>query len=328
MAVEPSVLLARARDHTTPGAELAQIANALLASRRARADDPPDRRAALAAVASNPNTPPGLLLSLADDHPEEVSANPVLPLLLLEDPALFTSAPVNGLCRLLAQPATPRDWFALAARHANHHVRRAVAASRWAPGDVLLRLLDDGSEWVILTLAANPATPPAALVSLGRSALADTKAVRQRVFLFRALAANPATPLDLLESLAEDPALLTDVASNSALPAPLVEELASHEAPEVRAALAARADLPPRLVRRFAADAHPSVRAALARHAADPALLTRLALAPEGLVRRALIDNPHTPSFALERLAHAPVGRHRAAARGRLAKQARTPGSP
>lgn len=36
--------------------------------------------------ASDPNTPPAQLIVLAADYPEEVSANPAVPLLLLEDP--------------------------------------------------------------------------------------------------------------------------------------------------------------------------------------------------------------------------------------------------
>ena len=41
-------------------------------------------------VASNPNTPADILLSICWEFPNEVMNNPVVPLLLLEDPYIFT----------------------------------------------------------------------------------------------------------------------------------------------------------------------------------------------------------------------------------------------
>jgi hypothetical protein len=319
MALDLNALLERARDPAAPGAELERIAGVLLAPDRARARDPRDR-AVLGALAANPNAPPVLLFALAATYAAEVAANPALSLLLLENPSLLASAPVNGLCALLAQPAMPPDWFEAAARHASPHVRRAVASSRRAPAAALLRLAGDDADVVLSAVAANPSAPAAALARLGRTALAGTLTYA-RIALGCAVASNPRTPLATLEALAGAPAFLPAVAGNPALPMALAEALVSDQKAEVRAALAARTDLPPRLLRRLAADPSPLVRAALAQHRHDPAVLLRLSLGTEGLVRRALLENPRTPAAALERLAHAPAGSHRTAARDRLAKQ-------
>ncbi|HEU4409837.1 MAG TPA: hypothetical protein VFS43_31580 [Polyangiaceae bacterium] len=319
MALDLTELLARARDHATPGADLERIAGALLAPERARARDPRDR-AVLGALAGNPNAPPALLFALAQTYAAEVAANPALPLLLLENPSLLASAPVNGLCALLARPELPPDWFEPAARHPSPHVRRAVAGSRRAPAAALLRLAGDDADIVRTALAANPAAPGAALARLGRAAYTG-QAPYARLLLRKLVAANPSAPLATLEALAAMSDVLPSVAGNLALPPALVEALASSEQADVRAAVAARPDLPPRLARRLAADPDPGVRAALARHAEDPDLLARLSFSLDGGVRRALLDNPNTPPVALERLSHAPVARHRTAARERLAKQ-------
>lgn len=41
-------------------------------------------------VAANPNTPPEILLSICREFPDEVMNNPVIPLLILENPYLLT----------------------------------------------------------------------------------------------------------------------------------------------------------------------------------------------------------------------------------------------
>lgn len=319
MALDLTELLSRARNDATPGAELERIAGTLLASDRARARDPRDR-VVLGAVASNPNAPPSLLFLLATNHAPEVASNPVLSLLLLENPSLLASAPPNGICALLAQPATPPDWFEAATRHPNPQVRRTIASSRRAPATALLYLAGDSADVVLSTLAANPSTPGVAIARIARN-LADGPLSYTRLKLGQALAFNPSTPLSTLEVLAARPELLSSVVANPSLPLHFVEMFASSDNTEVRAALAARSDLPRRLALRFVADPAPAVRARLAMHLTDPGLLSRLSLSSEGLVLRALLDNPHTPAPILERLAHAPSSRHRTAARERLVKQ-------
>jgi hypothetical protein len=85
-------------------------------------------------VAGNPNAPFDLLCELANQFPREVLANPVLPLLYLEDPRQFGAWPATVALNLLRDEEDLPAWFvdALAGHKepgvsdaARHHVSRA-----------------------------------------------------------------------------------------------------------------------------------------------------------------------------------------------------------
>lgn len=74
-------------------------------------------------VAGNPNTPPKLLLKLAAHHFESFAANPVLPLLLLEDPGFCLQIPATTLRRLLRRTDLPQTFLQTLQRHPDAEVR-------------------------------------------------------------------------------------------------------------------------------------------------------------------------------------------------------------
>ena len=88
--VESATLYAAAKDPTTPPEELRRIALA------------PSTPKVLGQVARNPNSPPDVLHRLAADFPRQVSKNPALPLIVLQNPNFirdFTTPALNALMR-------------------------------------------------------------------------------------------------------------------------------------------------------------------------------------------------------------------------------------
>ena len=65
------------------------------------------------AVASNPNTNKDTLLKLASEFPQEFLDNPILDLLLLENPNLLGEMPQNSLISLLKEVNVPISFFKL-----------------------------------------------------------------------------------------------------------------------------------------------------------------------------------------------------------------------
>src|SRR5579884_3930443 len=74
-------------------------------------------------IASNPNTPAKTLFDLADDHPHEFLANPILPLLHLENPSLFAHMYADSALRLLMCEEIPAWLLSLLAQHTHPAVR-------------------------------------------------------------------------------------------------------------------------------------------------------------------------------------------------------------
>lgn len=126
-----------------------------------------------AKAAADPATDPARLAKLAAKYPAQVLHNPVLPLLLLEQPAWLEQLPAESLAALLRQPAAPAT------------VAPALLTAALATQSVLA---------VRLALANSPATPPAVLAQLAHDA---EPAVRHAV-RYRADAPPPADPAPAL----------------------------------------------------------------------------------------------------------------------------------
>lgn len=94
-------------------------------------------RAILQNVALNPACPKQLLLQLASKFPNEFLRNPVFPLLLLEEPDLFSRLPITVVKAILKAPDCPAsimDW-ALRSGESSHAL--ALAANESIPIAVL-----------------------------------------------------------------------------------------------------------------------------------------------------------------------------------------------
>jgi hypothetical protein len=319
-----------AADPTTPPARLRELAAS--AASDARGGGAAGARAALLPrVASNPNAPADLVLSLSDRFPEEALANPAWGLWLLEEPALLAGAPLAALIALCASPAAPPPLLraALAARD-EEPLLTAIARNRAAPVDVLGACAAHALRGVREAAALNPASPRALVELLVRAgstpSLADPRpdegqrgdgvasgeAQRQgalsgedasallaagpygRLLLGRRRDAAPEALARLAAALGEAE-VREAVARNERTPAGSLAALAADGHPYVLAALAANPAAPPDALASLAGSLAPGVRIGLAGNPSTPApVLAALAASMDEEVRRAASSNPST----------------------------------
>ncbi|HKD77752.1 MAG TPA: hypothetical protein VKB76_19760, partial [Ktedonobacterales bacterium] len=215
-------------------------------------------------LATNPNMPPETLFNLIHDCPREFLANPVLPLLYLSDPSLFTYMESDDALRLLMYEEIPTWLLAIFTQHfqaavrdtVQHHIgygndgasdeQAAIMAIQQAPIErdnsaKLPALPCDG--WLIPVLAEHQAaiihiaqfkgTPPELLARL-----AEHEGVNVR----QAAMDNRQTPLDVLARLAEHPdaRIRAQIAQCRRTPTEVLERLMSDPHVSVRVALAGR----------------------------------------------------------------------------------------
>ncbi|BAZ17354.1 leucine rich repeat variant [Calothrix sp. NIES-4071] len=171
-------------------------------------------------VASNPNTPPDLLVELFIEYPHQVLNNPVIELLLLENPDFFKELYQNNpyIFNEDALPSLFKEWAVncsdegirknLASNENTHEsllvklakdtsveVRCHVAGNHRTNPDTLKQLAEDKSKKVRLAVAENKNIPICALLKLATD---KSYEVRSKV------AAHTKTPSDILEKLIQD----------------------------------------------------------------------------------------------------------------------------
>jgi hypothetical protein len=113
----------------------------------------------LRALAQNPGTPVDKLLILAQRYPAEFLENPVLPLLLLENPNVLHACPGEVFLALLAIPTCPHWVFPSLASHPDLDARRDVAWDVNTPIPLLEMLASDVDREVRRGVAVNGKTP-------------------------------------------------------------------------------------------------------------------------------------------------------------------------
>jgi hypothetical protein len=205
------------------------------------------------AIAQNPNTPTDILMKLFWHFPIEVLNNPVLDLLLLENPdflyRLFLVNPkvfskqdlpkffnqwakthpdANIRTAFLANSThIPQEWLEEFSDDASSFIRSLVAQKEKAPGHILLKLAEDKCAEVRVTVAKNPNSPTDALKLLAND---EIHRIRELV------AGHSNTPIHILEKLAinkyED--VRFAIAKNPNTPKYLQEKLANDECKKVR----------------------------------------------------------------------------------------------
>ncbi|NJM77608.1 MAG: hypothetical protein HC852_19835 [Acaryochloridaceae cyanobacterium RU_4_10] len=126
------------------------------------------------AVTDNPNTPTEVLLQLGKEFPDEVVANPIFNIMLLEDLE-------------------------------NRFVRLSLARSSTIPESALLQLSDLDDEEILCAIAANSATPLSILEKLVHHPpqLYEEPESSDYDRLFASVAKNPNTSVELLTELVE-----------------------------------------------------------------------------------------------------------------------------
>ncbi len=145
-------------------------------------------------VASNPNTSTEVLLQLGVEFPNEVTANPIFSLLMLENPDS------NFIQLSLARSSTTAiEILRTLAADSNYIVRQAVAGNASTPASILEILAVDSDysrDYIVRqVVAVNANTPAYTLIKLA----ADSNYIVRA-----AVASNVSTPVDILEKLAAD----------------------------------------------------------------------------------------------------------------------------
>lgn len=176
------------------------------------------------AIAQNLNTPPDLLRTLFAEFPLQVLNNPVIDLLLLENPnflnTLYQAKPwafyESGLpffflkwathhqnqeiCAAVADsPETPQCFLEQLAQDKEVDVRCTVAKNYNSPRHTLEQLAKDSDKYVRLAVAENPYTPRSLTLSL-----LEQLAQAQEIDIRCTVAENYNTPERTLEQLAKD----------------------------------------------------------------------------------------------------------------------------
>ncbi|GAB3637164.1 hypothetical protein GCM10027422_27540 [Hymenobacter arcticus] len=281
---------------------------------------------------ANPDTPAQELARLAARYPAQALANPVLPLLLLENPAWFSELPEKALLALLGAladgPATaPPALLAAATPHKSAAVRAAAACLPALGATALATALHDADPAVRDAAYQHPlaALPPAevptaiaASLQLGLPQEHEVQYASAELALLGAAPGGwPAATIDklllykkqldslLAERIAHDPALVAQL-GRQVLAAPPAGGAAA--VPELlRGPLAAHPGTPAAVLLRLAASEQPTVRAAVARNPAAPAsLLEALATDASEAVLQGLAQNPAAPPALLAALVQRP----------------------
>jgi hypothetical protein len=272
------------------------------------------------AVAGNPNTPTEVLLNLGKEFADEIVANPIFNILLLEDPesqfvrlSLARSSTISEaaltqlssigneeiLCAIAQNPVTPLSILETLV----HHPPQLYEEPEWSDYDrifasvaknpnisveLLTELVERGGG-VCYAIAQNPKTPPNFL---------EKFATWRNYDMQQALLQNPNTPASVLEILAGEnhPKIEAGIKAH-----PNVSEAAIKIVNFVRG----RSGTPIEILERLAVDHRPQVRQLVAEHpSTSPTALEKLAQDKEQNIRQLVTLHPHLTSEALEKLTH------------------------
>ncbi|HEY9809630.1 MAG TPA: hypothetical protein V6D13_09825 [Halomicronema sp.] len=261
-------------------------------------------------VAGNPNTPMEVLFKLGVEFPEEFLNNPILGLLLLEDPNLAVKIPLPTLRSIILKcdnvPVSFMEW---GAGHFDEGIKVALAQNCKTPASVLEKLADHQNYEVRWYVAQHPNTPASVLEKLA----SDKTLVYNRPIVIRvAVANNPNTPAKVLEKLAETQEVYNlieigrnireAVAQNPNTPEKVLEKLAEDKEVVVRRAVSLNANITENLVVRLTLDRKRGEK--LNENAAISSdLLEKLAAHVEAKVRAIVALHPNTPKRILKQLA-------------------------
>ena len=326
MPKTPIPILLEARDPATAPQRLTELARESVTLRRA--------------VAGNPNTPTPWLLWLAKSYWRELLDNPVLPLLLLEDPGFPAKLPTPALRAMLRRPDPPPEFLTLLARHPDAEIRESARLHRAHPNnaghdeqtDLAPQLVIGGGAamaemlalelappWIILqALEGADASLRARAVEQAEQAADSNSVLRVRHKLLRRAGAN--RTLRHISKRYQKADLAPDELHQLARGGPFARRLAARHPNTAPADLALLAEL----------HQEATTRHSVAANAATPlATLVSLAATGDAKIRRAVAGNKSASAALLDRLAgdaqsevRVAVARNRGAALGALARLA------
>ncbi|MBF2066691.1 MAG: hypothetical protein IGS39_20080 [Calothrix sp. C42_A2020_038] len=283
----------RASDLTTPPELLRELAGSDDASVRKK-------------VIVNPNTPTDVLLTLADEFPNIFFSNPVLSLLMLENPNFPLEIPYWTLINLLRQPQAPEFFLSSAAMHPNPEVLRVVAKHYKTPISALEVMAHCKDASLGIQIAQRQDVTEQILLIL-----AEHGAIAVRLYL----AKYHKTPCSILEKLAEAPEpnwtfrqqIHQKLAKNPNTPLAVIQKLLEEGDKKVKQAIATRADLPIDIIVKLALDYRLHIMNSLAQNTSISAkVLHELANHGELRVRQMVARHPNTPQALLIDAAKSP----------------------
>ena len=271
------------------------------------------------------------MLKLAARHFDAFLANPVLPLLMLEDPGFCARIPASTLRRLLRRTKLPGDFLQPLFRHADREI--ADCARLHCSGDAVF---DEQTE-VFSTLCASSVSRGlfGTMLRLGMvpvwmlEALAGSASLPLCVMAMKALAAHPSPEAREIDYLYQRTGILPPDEEDpwstvSPCLSPEQLERLARGGPRARRVAALHPNTNPATLRRLAGDPARTVRLTALRNRAVPAeTLWAYAGLADARVRLAVLANPCAPESIIEQLASDPLPQIRAAAlRHRLANAA------
>ncbi len=259
-------------------------------------------------VASNPGCPIDLLVVLSgDEHAQvrgRVAARPSLPSTALGALAADSSPRVRAA--VATHPATPPAALAALAEDAIAAVRLLVARHRATPTPALALLSEDRDGEVRLAIARNPSTPSLALAKMVSTTPTANGVNETSEELRLTVAANPSLSPGALQSLFRDyfhdRSWARVLAANPSTPPGALGKLAGHQAWDVQRAAAGNPSTPPARMRRLANSPWLSIQATVAATSTDPTALLQAFNNGSSLVRFAVAGNPHAPEEVLSRI--------------------------
>jgi pentose-5-phosphate-3-epimerase len=198
------------------------------------------------AVARNPNTPGDALFRLVVRHADAVLSNPVMDLLVLENPNILAEMPDYARTGLLSHPNAPESFLEW--------------AEKWQSG--------------VLDVLSNPATPKPLLERLAQSddesvsGLAKTHVNLAGEFIGDAVSA--ATTAMAGAQFNRDGEAIKELFAVNAVPGWLLETLAADSETEIRQLVACHPDTPAHVLERLLGDDEEEVRRQAVVHARTP----------------------------------------------------------
>lgn len=280
------------------------------------------------AVASNPNTPQDVLLTLGREFPDAIVANPIFNILLLENPeSLFVRLS-------LARSSTSSETLVNLSALPDEEILCAIAENSNTPVATLAQLVQnppqiydyddpDGSEFdrLFTCVAKNPNTPASLLIRLANHSGGSVRYV---------VAEHPNTPVSILDRFADSSnvEMHRAILRNPNTPTMTLERLAGQEVKETRdrvkmhpnvseMAIAIvnfmdeKPETPLHLLPTFATHSRPAVRRLVAAHPHTPStVLDQLSLDLDDGVRHKVGEHPNASATALEHVAEWLVTKH------------------
>lgn len=269
-------------------------------------------------VAANPNTPIPILQQLATEFPEQVLANPILPLLFIENSNILEEIfPESYLEQIVLDPETPREILGMLVHNNNNYPIQEAAQMHvnWAgkinegweeEASQKIRTLDwpywfypDGDETSYL------------LVKIGLIGEHILEFFRNcpcflQTFCY-AIASSSASPSPLVQKKLEDfPEIAALVSAyNPDTPAEILEQLAIHPDNKVRRAVASHLKTPLTALETLAKDRDTFVVQWVAIHPKTPLhILEQLATHSDFNIVKLIPNHPNTSIALLEQLAN------------------------